>query len=204
MTLRAETTARRALQLATKPSHERLHTNVAFAALLRGELTRPGYLRLLVSLLGLHEPIEESLGRLPSDCLLEWRGAGHPLSRTALLRGDLAALGLSPLEIEAAPRAHGLLPRLADPASALGCAWVIEGSALGGRVMSARVSAILHLGPTAGGGGFFSSDPGQPARWLGCCEAVEVCGAQPNGLASMTQAATATFAAFEAWLDQPG
>jgi hypothetical protein len=33
---------------------------------------------------------------------------------------------------------------------------------------------------------------------------VEVCGAQPNGLASMTQAATATFAAFEAWLDQPG
>ena len=204
MTLHAESAARRALRLATRPAHERLHANVAFSALLRGELARPDYRRLLVRLLGLHQPIEESLGRLlPADPLLDWRGVSGGLSRTDLLRGDLAALGLGSPEIEAAPRAHALLPSLADPASALGCAWVVEGSALGGRAMSAKVDALLDLASIVGGGTFFASDPGQPARWRGCCEAVEACGAQADSLALMIRAAMTTFAAFEAWLDMP-
>jgi len=123
------------------------------------------------------------------------------LIANGLLRCDLAALGLGLLEIEQSPRADLLLPKLADPASALGCAWVVEGSALGGRVMSSRVQAILSLNKEAGGGAFFASDLEQPARWRGCCAAVESCGAQANGLAAMTSAATTVFAAFEIWLD---
>ncbi len=200
MTLPMEAIARRALQQATKPAHERLHSNVAFAALLRGDLELPAYRRLLVCLLGLHEPIEQSLGRLRADPLLAWRCAGAHMSRAGLLCTDLAVLGFGPLEIEAAPRAHALLPPLLDTASALGCAWVVEGSALGGRVMSAKVDAMLSQTHETGGGAFFSSDPDQPARWRGCCEAVEACSAQPDGLSAMTRAAMTTFAAFETWL----
>ena len=198
-----QSAARRALQAATTPAHERLHANAMFAALLRGDITRPVYQCLLLRLLGLHEPIETSLGRLSADPLLAWRGTGLGIPRTARLRSDLAALGVSQPEIDAAPRAQALLPPLADPASALGCAWVVEGSALGGRVMSTKIKAILNLTREDEGHAFFSSDPDQPARWRGCCEALEVCSAQPNSLAAMIRAATATFAAFEIWLDMP-
>lgn len=188
------------MRLATTRSHERLHTNVAFAALLRGELTCSAYQDLLVCLLGLHEPIEEMLAQLLADPLLAWRNAGAAVSRAALLRGDLAALGLGQLEIDAAPRAHALLPPLDDVASALGCAWVIEGSALGGRVMSSRVDAMLSFGQGEGGGSFFSPNPGHSGRWRGCCDAIELCGADPDNLAAMTRSAVTTFTTFETWL----
>jgi heme oxygenase len=186
----ASDAARKTLRLATKPAHERLHTNAAFAALLRGDLTRLAYQRLLTCLLGLHEPIEDSLERFSANALLAWRGAGAVVSRTALLRSDLAALGLDRLEIETAPRAYALLPPLNDAAAALGCAWVVEGSALGGRVMSSRVDAMLSL------------RQGQPERWRGCCDAVERCGAELDGLTAMIRAALNTFAMFETWLDK--
>jgi heme oxygenase len=67
---------------------------------------------------------------VPRLSALEWRSAGAGVSRTAMLRSDLAAFGVDRLEIEAAPRAHALLPPLNDAAAALGCAWVVEGSAL--------------------------------------------------------------------------
>lgn len=194
-------TARRTLRVATKPAHERLHTNAAFAALLRGELTRPAYQQLLGRLLGLHEPVEERLARNSADPLFAWRSAGATVSRAALLRADLAALGRAHPTIKAIPRGDALLPPLDDPASALGCAWVVEGSALGGRVMSSRVDAMLRIGQSDGGGSFFALDPGQPDRWRGCCDAVERCGAEPDGLAVMTHAAVATFTAFETWLN---
>jgi heme oxygenase len=198
----ASDAARKTLRLATKPAHERLHTNAAFTALLRGDLTRLAYQRLLTCLLGLHEPIEDSLERFSANALLAWRGAGAVVSRTALLRSDLAALGLDRLEIETAPRAYALLPPLNDAAAALGCAWVVEGSALGGRVMSSRVDAMLSLRQGEGGGSFFSCDQGQPERWRGCCDAVERCGAELDGLTAMIRAALNTFAMFETWLDK--
>jgi heme oxygenase (biliverdin-IX-beta and delta-forming) len=203
MSFPTQSAARRALQAATMPAHERLHANAMFAALLRGDMTRPAYRRLLLRLLGLHEPIETSLDRLSADPLLAWRGTSLGISRTARLRADLAALGVGQPEIDAAPRAQALLPPLADPASALGCAWVVEGSALGGRVMSAKIKGTLQLTREAEGHAFFSADPGQPARWRGCCEALEACSARPDGLPAMVRAATATFAAFETWLDVP-
>ena len=200
----AEPTARRALQLATRETHERLHDNIAFARLLRGDMTRAAYRRLLAGLLGLHDPIETALERLAGDPLLAWRSPGRALSRGGLLRDDLQALGLDPREIAAAPRADSLLPLLTDAPSALGCAWVVEGSALGGRVMAAKVGAIADLPPNGGGRAFFASDTGQPARWRGCCDAVETCGLQPEGLATMICSAMATFAAFQLWLDANG
>lgn len=199
--LQGPSAARRTLQSATRPAHERLHTNAAFAALLRGELTRPAYRKLLAHLLGLHEPIEERLAQTPADPLLAWRNTDVAASRAASIRSDLAALGLGQSVIEAIPRAHALIPPLANPASALGCAWVIEGSALGGRVMSRQVDALLGRQRGEGGGSFFAFDPCQPGRWLRCCAAVELCGADPDGLATMTQAAVTTFAAFETWLN---
>ena len=167
-------------------------------------MTRPAYQRLLAGLLGLHEPIEAALELLAGDPLLAWRSPGQALSRAGLLRDDLQAVGLDLREIAAVPRADGLLPLLSDAQSALGCAWVVEGSALGGRVMSVKVAAIAGLPPEGGGRAFFASDAGHPTRWRGCCDAVEACGTEPEGLAAMICSAVATFATFQLWLDTNG
>ena len=129
-----------------------------------------------------------------------WRSAAP--DRAARLRQDLLDLGLPAPCVAAAPCAARHLPTLDHPAAALGGAWVIEGSALGGGVLARRLDAVLAPGEP-GGRAFFTPDPQQPARWRACCAAVEACGADPEGLAQMQHAARDTFAAFEIWLGAP-
>jgi len=190
---------RQTLRSATLGAHARLHENAHFAALLGGEMSMEQYRLLLLRLFGLHAPIEILLAAHNGHPLFGWRRIGAEASRAARLRADLAALGLSDSDIAASPTADALLPPMSSPAAALGCAWVVEGSAAGGRVMARRVGAILGHG-CAGGGLFLSPDPARPASWRGCCDAVEACGKVPNSMAVMADAAMATFAAFETWL----
>lgn len=196
----SEDTVRRMLRSATAGSHARLHINPAFNALLRGELTRPGYIRLLLRLIGLHAPIEERLASFDADPLLAWRTDAAAPARPFLLHQDLAALGVDAAIVAGTPQAEGLLPALDDPAAALGCAWVVEGSALGGRVLSSRVESSLGVSASAGGA-FFAFGLGHPGRWRRCGAAIESCGDRPASLPRMVRAAVATFAAFETWLD---
>jgi heme oxygenase len=195
---------RAALRHLTQPAHDRLHAQPQFAALLRGDLRRPAYAALLLRLLGLHAPIEAGLARHAQSRWLGWAAAAPGLTRAARLTRDLRALGLEAAEIEAAPMADAVLPPLAHPAAALGCAWVVEGSALGGAVLAARLAATPGLAGTACGsffGGVDGQDSGvQAARWRACGRAVEDCGAAPGQWVALRDAAVATFDAFETWL----
>ncbi len=195
--------ARLSLRLATAAVHDRLHAQPEFAALLRGALSPEGYARLLLRLLGLHAPIEEQLARHDNEPLMAWRKIGEPRSRPARLRSDLAFLGIDQATIDAAPRADALLTGLDNPAAALGCAWVVEGSALGGRVLSLHLNTILGPARAEEAGTFFAFQPGQSNRWIGCCEAVEACGADPLRRASMVTTASAVFDLFEHWRTDP-
>lgn len=190
-------TARDALQSCTEASHLRLHGHPGFVALLRGEFSRLAYLQLLQRLLGLHDPVEERLAQHDGGPWMAWRRIAALPPRAERLRQDLRDLGLAPQGLQALPRADDLLPGLADPAAALGCAWVVEGSALGGRLLARRLDSILAGGP---GGRFFAQDTAGPERWRALVAAVEACGADPARRAVMTSTASATFAAFETWL----
>ncbi len=167
--------------------------------MLRGDLPRPAYVSLLFRLLGLHEPIEDRLAPHTNSVWLAWFVA----DRARRLRRDLQALGIPTGEIAAAPTAGGLLPPLDDPAASLGCAWVVEGSALGGRVLARHVESIVSTSvgaATTPGSSFFESGPLQAERWRACGHALEACGADPVRRGTILHAATATFAAFEASL----
>ncbi len=193
-----ETTMRTHLRHATMAAHDRLHRHEGFAALLRGELSRPDYTSLLARLLGLHAPIEHRLARFAPSPWLAWHATGPSASRADRLRADLRALGMTAAEIAVLPGADAVLPDLQSEAAALGCAWVVEGSALGGRVMAQHVAGIL--GPGQDGGAFFAADAAQPARWRACCAAIDGCGADPVRRSDMVEGAVATFEAVEAWL----
>jgi heme oxygenase len=194
---------REILRETTDTLHRRLHEIPSFLALRAGSISRADYSALLLRLLGLHTPIDERLAALQPMPELAWyHAAAASASRAARLRCDLAALGMAPGAIDAAPRADALLPPLADAATALGCAWVVEGSALGGRLLASRLSADLGL-TSMNGGAFFTPLPSQQERWSACCTAVEACGASADRLAPMLAAAEATFAGFAAWMAEP-
>jgi heme oxygenase len=189
------------LKAATADSHDRLHRQGGLALLMRGELARSAYARLLLRLLGLHAACERRLDAHRGSPFLAWQDIGGRCARSSRLRDDLRRLGAGGAEIAAAERADVALPLLASPASALGCAWVVEGSALGGRVLARRASALADAS-WASAWSFFRPFPGQPDRWAACCASVEACGADAARLDAMTNGAGATFAAFVAWLEE--
>jgi len=190
---------RAALRRATAAAHEGLHKNQAFAELLRGDLPRRDYANLLLRLLGLHAAVERKLAPHLGSSWFAWYDAAPGELRSARLRRDLVALGTPQSLITAAAAADDVLPSLATPAAALGCAWVVEGSALGGRLLARHVASIIGDGEE-GGGSFFLSNPEPPARWVACCDAVNLCGAEPGNRAAILAAATATFEAVGTWL----
>jgi heme oxygenase len=191
--------AREALRRRTHATHAKLHDIAAFAALSRGELTLADYTRLLVRLANLHGELETKLAIHDRHAAFAWRVAAPGGSPAQRLRADLAVLGMSAGQFAAIPRCEGRLPALEAVDSALGAAWVVEGSAFGGAVISRWLQDGLGVGP-ANGGAFFAAPPGQAERWRRCCEAIETRGADPGGRALMLAAADETFAAFASGL----
>ncbi len=188
----APATLRQMLRHATDASHQRLHLDPAMRDLFAGNLDVAAYARLLRRSLALHEPIERALERHDSSPLFAWRLAWPPPRRAALLRADLVALG------QAATAPALPVPRFDTAAAALGCAWVVEGSALGARLIWRRLQDQPHL---AAASGFFAADPDQPRRWAACCDALESGAADAAFRAEALAGAQATFAAFEAGLN---
>ncbi len=198
-TLVASNAVRTTLRRITASAHGRLHAHPDFVGLQEGKLSRKDYAELLLRLLGLHAPIEEQLTRYDHDRVMAWRSSGSTPSRPTRLRMDLAYLGFGSASIAAAARADTLLPVIDCPAAALGCAWVVEGSSLGGAVLGQKLIAILGSTGAKHGGAFLSSIPEQADRWRGCCAAVELCGSDALGRTTLENASVATFDAFEAW-----
>lgn len=138
------------LRLETRDAHDRIEANPHFARLMAPDLTRQEYRALLARLFGHHAPAEASLAQamalLPAGLDLPRR-----LSRTALMAGDLAALGFSPARVAALPRCAGIQLRRRE--QAWGLLYVLEGSSLGGQVIARHLEALLEIGPGTGAAG---------------------------------------------------
>lgn len=116
----------------TRDRHETLDQGLALTS---GNLDRDGYLNYLRALLGWLEPLERRLWQLDwPDSLQAHARAG----KSDWIRADLAAAG------DAAPVAHCPdAPRVnAADAYALGVAYVVEGSQLGGRFLAKQLADI--------------------------------------------------------------
>lgn len=168
---------------ATREVHERLHGHPGFRAVTRGAISRPGYRMLLERLHGFHVAMEREA---------RWEGW-----RSASLRDDLDWLGASLPEIEALPVLTGL-PDLGTPERRVGALYVVEGSALGGRVLAQALRPLLGEGPA--GRSFFLGVGGPPGAWRACQEQMEQLTTSPAARQEIIDAARATFSAFEAWL----
>jgi heme oxygenase len=94
----------------------------------------------LTKLLGFHAPLELMLNGLAIRHRLDMALAGR--KKTPLIVQDLAALGLSPAFPEAVPWSPWL-PKPIGVGGLLGCAYVLEGATLGGKILLRRLRRRL-------------------------------------------------------------
>jgi heme oxygenase len=147
------------LREATRDLHARLDSSLP---LLSPGLTRGQYAAFLARMLAWLEPTETHLAAVLPERL--------PLRRRAgAIDRDLAALGVA--KPAAAPSTS--LPVLASEAQAVGCFYVLEGSALGGQLVSRHVERTLGLTANEGAAYFSGDGAGTGTRWRTVCKALD-------------------------------
>jgi heme oxygenase len=185
------------LRSTTSPEHQALDAHPAFARLMDGSLSVGGYRRLMAQFHGFyntHDPMLELACRRHSVDRLGFAYA----SRTAILGRDLAALGgIVPRPAVAGPAPlHGL-----DTAGTLGgVLYVLEGSMLGGGVLSRAVESLLSRTGTSGGGYWLWCRDFGAARWAMTCAMIEALSASEAARSDMISGAQNAFATFAGWL----
>jgi heme oxygenase len=182
-----------ALRRATGDSHRRLEAMPTQARLLRDDYGIAEYRRLLGRLYGFYQPL---------GLALQAGGAAWG-SRVALrveqLERDLRALALTPGDLHALSRCVEL-PPVDTSDHVLGCAYVIEGSTLGGRVIFKHLARIFPDRADVALR-FFAGDGDRTAeQWRGFCAHLN---AQATNVEQLCAAASATFDALAAWLAEP-
>jgi len=190
------------LKTETRPHHERTEAAVR---LLEPGLTVDDYRRHLELLLGFHAPLEGPLTALLDPALPELRMRER--HKLPLLEEDLRALGHDTASLARLPRC-ARVPSLGALPEALGCAYVLEGSTLGGQLILRQL--LRHFAGRAPGGFAYFRAYGDAvgARWRAFGEALlraSADAASPDFDARVVEAARDTFDCFGAWLrGEPG
>ncbi len=190
---RPRASARDVLRTATREVHERLHEHPRLKLLAGGRIGLGDYRDLLARLHGFHAAAETAFAQAAAFAPIDMAAR----RKAPLLRSDLTALGLDAAAIAALPLCLDL-PSIDGPAALLGGAYVVEGSTLGGRTLAKAVEPLL--GSTINGRRFLLGyGDRHGAMWRAFTDALETV-PEPRH-ARMAEAALATFAAFERWLD---
>jgi len=166
--------------------------------ILDDDATEATYVRFLSRMFGFHGPMEDALAGQ-----VELSDAGFDAAsrkKQPLLRADLQRLGR---DVSAIPLCAGL-PDISMIARAVGAAYVLEGSTLGGKFIISRMRG--RLGHLVGSASAFLEGYGEATgpmwrRFTGIVEGTIV-DAQTGDAA--VDAARTTFTTLIEWLDEPG
>ena len=174
------------LRARTRVLHAQLDASLPLTA---PGLTHEQYVACLSAMLAWLRPTERAL--------LQWlpgRLALAPNRRAPLLETDLGALEAP----NPADAPGDRIPVLSCEEHAVGCLYVLEGSALGGQVIGRHLVRTLGITAT-GGGAYFAAQPAATAvRWQRVCAALEAY--QSASLPAITDGAQRTFASLLDWM----
>ena len=166
----------------------------AHLPLLDPTLTRPMYAELLRRFWGYYDPIEEALLTAMQRGSMDFDYASR--LKTPLLENDLNALG----EPSFARLRCTRLPTLAMLPQLLGSLYVIEGSTLGGQVITRHLAAHLGLRPESGCGFFNGYGPATGPRWRSFRAFLTEAAGSLDQDDLIVAGANDTFETLEAWL----
>ncbi|HEY4308375.1 MAG TPA: biliverdin-producing heme oxygenase [Pirellulales bacterium] len=181
---------RERLKAATQKQHLALESELD---LLRPDLTLEGLRRVLEKFYGYYLPCERELAGQPDE-LQEVFAARF---KTPQLASDLRYLGRTDASIAALPLAT--LQPATSLTRTLGRWYVIEGSTLGGRLLSERFEKMFGLSRGRGGSFFNCYGDRVGAMWKDYCRLLEQ-HAFPSTDPEVIQAAEETFESLGEWL----
>lgn len=189
-------TVRQQLRHATADIHEALHRHPGFIRLLEERMTLMDYRALLARLHGFHWPLERDLRPASPEVLCGFDVLAR--ERSPALRADLRTLGMSQSGIDSLPVCEGLRP-VRSNAELIGRLYVVEGAALGGRVLAARLDGLLGADGAEGRQFFTGRAPPDPLPWPAFCRLLEAQG-EGADIRAVIESADTTFRAMADWL----
>jgi len=149
------------------------------------------YRKLIVSMFGIYKTLELRLEAV-ENLLIFLPDVGDRWKAPTLAR-DLAALGVFPESTLMCTEVVAML----NVAEAFGCLYVLEGSTLGGQIISRQLRAKLGLTPENGSAFFSSYGPRVGQMWKVFGECLEsFCSTHPACHEEIVQGALATFEYF--------
>lgn len=192
MSQKVEATLRFRLRDAVAPLHKDVEDRIV-PYFSKKEPAR--YVSFLKKIYGLHLPIEKALERI------DWAGSGVDFSarrRALLIETDLRDFGLSEGEIARLPLVRDLAP-YGTIVEGLGALYVLEGSALGGRVILNQLGASLGIGPAFGGRFLSGHGPRGEPMWQSFVQALDRYGEADAEADTVISTAIETFRLFGDW-----
>lgn len=199
MTEFSASTIRSRLRDGTHAEHVRLNQH----PLLKG-ITRPGYTlsmyrRVLVAYYHFYGALEVAIER--SDYWVADAFSYEPRRKLGWIVQDLVALGVDPDEPGWLPSSPIFPPLAGGLAPLVGVLYTIEGSTLGGQVISRHIGTHLGLAAANGGRFFFGYGPETPNYWAEFEAFMEASLASSEQFAQALGAARDTFMLMEKILD---
>ncbi|MBB3111098.1 heme oxygenase [Paenibacillus phyllosphaerae] len=182
----------------TAPYHIQIEKNPYAASMMDKTMTLEGYITYLQKFYGFIAPVEEAIAQLPG---WETNGFDFDLRRKApLIEQDLRQLGLSEQQIAQLPRSRAL-PDVSTFPRALGYLYVIEGSTLGGQVITKQLKKFLPIETELNGRYFNSYGEEVRVRWGEFRALVEQTAGSDEAASQTIEAAKETFILLDQWVN---
>jgi heme oxygenase len=123
----------------TRPAHDQIEATTPITALIDGKGDVDDFINVLKASLSYYRPFEQRVMECPDASVAAFM---KPRLKTDLITRDLSRLGVSDADIAAV--ADYPVPDMATPEAVLGSLYVLEGSTIGGKVITKKLQQ--HFG----------------------------------------------------------
>jgi heme oxygenase len=186
-----------AIREATSENHKRLENSTLLLSISQKDLSLENYILILKKFYGFFQPLEQSIGVFQSS-LSQLLPDYSTRRKAEWLQQDLNAL----VTDTDAKLICTDLPKISQLAEAWGCLYVLEGSTLGGKMISRVVEACLGLGPRNGASFFNGYGEETGTRWKNFTKALTEYSTASGEDEKTIAAANETFLKFGQWINQ--
>ncbi|MFD1886621.1 biliverdin-producing heme oxygenase [Paenibacillus wenxiniae] len=186
------------LRVDTADAHQQIENNVYARSMMDKSMTLAQYTNYLQLFYGFLKPLEQQAihSGLPVALGLNMDIRG----KTALLERDLLHLGLTQEQLSQLPLCTDL-PNISTAERLIGCFYVIEGSTLGGQIITKQLMKFLPVEPEAGISYFNGYGPHTRDQWLSFRELILQHGQSDESRHEIVQSARDTFTLLQRWIN---
>jgi heme oxygenase len=182
------------IKIQTLENHKLLEKSQLMLPIMNGTLVLKNYLRILNIFYGYFSPLERTIEKFKD--METYLPDFHTRRKSDLLLADLNLLTQLP-NISVCKD----LPQISSLSQAFGCLYVMEGSTLGGRVISGIVNDRLNINASTGASFFngYGADTGN--KWKKFQEALSAYSNDNQKEEEIIAAANDTFIKFKDWIE---